>query len=58
MWMWLWDWILDRRWKNFFFFFLWGKHEWGEEQKERERESQANSMLSAEPSVGLDLTTL
>ena len=32
-------------------------HEW-KEQKERERDSQADSMLSAEPDPGLDLMTL
>ena len=32
------------------------EHEW-EEQRERERESQADSALSMEPNVGLDLRT-
>ena len=30
----------------------------GEEQRERERETQADSAQSTEPNVGLDLTTL
>jgi len=33
------------------------EHEW-EGQREREREFQADSMLSMEPDMGLDLTTL
>ena len=33
-------------------------HSGGEEEREGERESQAGSVLSMEPRVGLDLTTL
>jgi len=33
-------------------------HKWGEGQRERERESQADSALSTEPDAGLDPTTL
>ena len=32
--------------------------EWGERQRESERESQTDSPLSEEPDEGLDLTTL
>ena len=38
--------------------FIWEKEQGQEEQRRRKRESQANSVLSAEPSAGLDLLPL
>ena len=39
------------------FYFYLREREWGA-QRERERKSQADALLSVEPNVGLDLLTL
>ena len=43
---------------NIVFFERERQHMSGEQQKERERNSQAGCMSNAEPDAGLDLTTL
>ena len=46
-------------WRRFSKWFIWErKHGGWEEQRERERESQANSEMSIEPDLGLGITNL